>query len=216
MPESPHTARTLLIKTLLDAEEWRRDEHIAEAPSSVTAYHLSNSGQSNPLDSRNPPLQIYHLPMEITTFLATVVTGAYRQPWNAIVTRAWQRPPQRKGKDGDQSAEFVPRYNRLYEDLFRLAENMSRYAPRFVRTYFLRQPQRNTFDDDPTRGYSLRSEYDLVSWPLVELFLRKVIVMNEQRIVDIRELGDKLAPVRWRRGRRFGACSSPTRLRGAL
>lgn len=64
MPEAQLSAKTLLIETLLKVEQSRRDEARQHAPSSVTAYHLSNSGQSNPLDTRNPPLDIYYLPLE--------------------------------------------------------------------------------------------------------------------------------------------------------
>ncbi len=192
MPEAPQSARTLLIKTLLAAETRRRNAQEDERPSSVTAYHLSNSGQSNPLDRRNSPLDIYYLPLELTTFLATVQTGVYRQPWNTIVQRAWQRPPEKKGRKRDDQAStttFEPRYNSLYEDLFRLPDN----APRFIRTYFLRIPRRRTAEDDATRYYSLRNEWDVVSWLLVELFLGKVIRMDSERIENIRRLGDMLA-----------------------
>jgi CRISPR-associated protein Cst1 len=192
MPEAHRAARTLLIETLLQAEIQRCDAEEEEEPSSVTAYHMTNSGQSNPLDGNNPPLNIYHLPMEITGFLATVSGPDYKQAWNNIVQRAWQLAPVKKARKADDQgadAAFVPRRNSLYEDLFRLPE----IAPRFVRTYFLRLPRRKTAEDDPTRGYSLRHELDLVSWPLVELFLRKVIRMDQQRIDDIRTVGDRLA-----------------------
>lgn len=195
MPEAPHSARTLLIDTLLRAETARRDAQIEEEPASITAYHLTNSGQSNPLDDRNPPLQMYHLPLDLTTFLATVTTGDYRESWNKLVQRAWQRPPEKKGTAKDEAGDtpFVPRYNSLYEDVMRLADDMAGRAPRFIRTYFLRVPYRATAQDDPTRLYRLRDEYDLVSWPLVKLFLEQVIHMNELRIAEIRTLGDKLA-----------------------
>jgi CRISPR-associated protein Cst1 len=192
MPEREHSARTLLIKTLLDAEQSRQYAQSEEEPASITAYHLTNSGQSNPLDDKNPPLQIYYLPLDLTTFLATVVTGEYRESWNKLVQRAWQRPPEKK-KEEDAETPFVPRYNSLYEDVMRLADDMAGRAPRFIRTYFLRLPRRATAQDDPTRLYRLRDEYDLVSWTLVKLFLERVIHMNDLRIEEIRTLGDRLA-----------------------
>jgi CRISPR-associated protein Cst1 len=77
----------------------------------------------------------------------------------------------------------------LYEDLFRLPGN----AREFVRRYFLRIPVRTRFEEDPRRTYSLRDEAGLVSWKLTELFLRKVMTMNRDRIQQIRDLGDRLA-----------------------
>ncbi|MCU0491499.1 MAG: type I-B CRISPR-associated protein Cas8b1/Cst1 [Chloroflexaceae bacterium] len=188
MPEAPRNPRTLLIETFLEIEEQRRDAQQDEQPAAVTAYHLSNSGQSNPLDEKNPPLAIYHLPLQITDFLATVSGGAYQDAWNAIARRAWQRPPQPKRGKTASDEPFTPKYNRLYEDIFRLPEG----TRAFVRAHFLRLPRRAA-PDDPTAHYSLATDANLVSWNLVELFLRKVIRMNENRIAEIRTLGDRLA-----------------------
>ncbi len=192
LPESHRTARTLLIETLLHAETQRADAQEEARASTVTAYHLSSSGQSNPLDNKNPPLTIYHLPLQITGFLATVAGPDFRQSWNSIAQRAWQLAPQKKkGKSKAITTDepFIPRFNHLYEDLFQLPDQ----SPRFVRTYFLRIPRRNGREDDPTRQYNLGSELKLVDWKLVQLFLRKVVHMGERRINEIRVLGDRLA-----------------------
>ncbi|NOK58670.1 MAG: type I-B CRISPR-associated protein Cas8b1/Cst1 [Chloroflexi bacterium AL-W] len=190
LPEAPHSARTLLIKTFLAIETKRLDAIAEEEPAAITAYHLSNSGQSNPLDDRSPPLAIYHLPLQITVFLATVSGGEYKQQWNEIAKRAWQRPPQPKKKGQIRGDEpFTPRYNRLYEDLFRLPDN----ARFFVSAHFLRVPRRNVSTDDPTRYYTLADDAYLVSWKLVKLFLKEVIRMSETRIEEIRAMGDRLA-----------------------
>lgn len=195
MPEAKAAARTLLIETLLKAEQGRRDEAREYRPSSVTAYHLTNSGQSNALDARNPPLEIYHLPLEMTDFLSQIVGPDYRAEWNSIVQRAWQlsQPkPKRKSKKGEEETpeeETRPRRNLLYEDLFRLPGN----ARGFVRRYFLRIPVRTPFEDDPRRTYSLREEAGLVSWKLTDPFLRRVMAMDKERIQEIRKLGDRLA-----------------------
>jgi len=188
LPEAPHNPRTLLIKTFLEIEAQRRDAIADEQPAAVTAYHLSNSGQSNPLDTRNPPLTIYHLPLQIAVFLATVSGGDYKQVWSEIAGRAWQRPPQpKKGKSGSDEP-FTPRYNRLYEDLFRLPDN----ARVFVRAHFLRLPRR-ALPEDPTAHYTLATDAHLVSWKLVNLFLKGVIRMSATRIEEIRAMGDRLA-----------------------
>lgn len=194
MPEAKSSAKTLLIQTLLKVEQSRRDEAREQHPCSVTAYHLSNSGKSNPLDTRNPPLEIYHLPLELMDFLSQIVGPDYKTEWSAIVDRAWRlsQPKKRggrKGKEDAQEEDTRPRRNMLYEDLFQLPGN----AREFVRRYFLRIPARTRFEDDPRRTYSLRDEAGLVSWKLTGLFLRKVMAMNKERIQQIRELGDRLA-----------------------
>lgn len=186
MPEAKSSAKTLLIETLLKVEQRRQDEAREHLPCSVTAYHLSNLGPT-------PSLEIYHLPLELTDFLRQIVSPDYKTGWNAIVQRAWRislpRKKSKKGKEVTQEEEARPRRNVLYEDLFRLPEN----TREFVRRYFLRIPVRTRFEDDPRRTYSLRDEAELVSWRLTELFLRKVLAMNKDRIQEIRELGDRLA-----------------------
>lgn len=192
MREAPASAKTLLVQTLLEIEQRRLDEARERRPSSVTAYHLTNSGQSSPLDPRNPPLSIYHLPIELTGFLAQVLSAEYRTQWQAIVQRAWQLA-RGSGKkktvvDNSQQDDEKPRRNLLYEDLFLLPTN----AGSFIRRYFLRVPVRTRFEDDPRRTYSLRDEASLLSWTLVDLFLRRVLGVEKDRVEQIRSLGDRL------------------------
>ena len=85
--------------------------------------------------------------------------------------------------------EDQPHYNRLYEDLFSLPDA----AAAFIRRYFLRRPARPKDKQDPTAGYDTRREANLISWSLTELFLRKVMQMEKERIDSIRSLGDQLA-----------------------
>lgn len=202
LPEAGTSAKTLIVQTLIEIEVARQREREAEQPYSVTAYHLSNSGQSNPLDARNPPLEIYYLPLEIAEFLAEIVGARYRAEWGKIERRAWQfskaevnKQKEEKGKKGkagktnEAEQDTRPRRNYLYEDLFRLPES----APLFVRRYFLRVPARTKFEDDPRRQYSLKGDADLVSWKLTQLFLERILRMKPSRIERIRELGEQLA-----------------------
>jgi len=186
MPEAKSSAKTLLIETLLKVEESRRDEAQEHRPCSVTAYHLSNLGAT-------PSLDIYHLPLELTDFLSQILSPDYKTEWNAIVQRAWRlsQPKQKSKKGGEntQEEDTRPRRNMLYEDLFQLPGN----AREFVRRYFLRIPVRTRSEDDPRRTYSPRDEAGLVSWKLTELFLRRVMNMDKDRVQQIRELGDRLA-----------------------
>lgn len=170
---SPHQAKTLLIEHLLRAERELRRFEEERAPATLTGYYFTNSGQG-------AELQIFPLPLEVSAFLSTVLSPRYAPLWEALTARGWQLTR----KEGE-----TPRYNRLYEDLFTLPEA----APRFIRLYFLRKPQRTRDRLDPTQAYDVSREIDLVSWALTEIFLRKVIQMEEKRIQAIRELGDALA-----------------------
>jgi len=180
LPEPKHRATTLLIQTLLEIEEELHWE-VEPIPSSITAYHLSNSGQGVKLD-------IYHLPLEITDFLITVRSAEYKDDWEAICRRGWEITKPKRRRDGTVE-QPEPRYNALYDDLFRLPDE----AASFIRTYFLRIPRRTRRKSDPTATYSLKQEANLVSWKLTDLFLRRVVKMDKVRIQCMRELGDTLA-----------------------
>jgi CRISPR-associated protein Cst1 len=176
---------------LLEIEQRQQEEAKESKPSSVTAYHLTNSGQSNPLDERNMPLEIYYLPLELTELLSYLVSAKYRSKWNAIVERAWRiaTSVKTKRKSKADANDERPKRNFLYEDLFQLPDNFSS----FIRCYFLRIPVKNKVEDDPRTAYSLKDEASLVSWDLTELFLWKVINMDKERIQQIKDLGDRLA-----------------------
>jgi CRISPR-associated protein Cst1 len=181
MPESPRSQRTLLVETLLEADRMQLEAQEGQ-PFSVTAYHLTNSGQGAALD-------IYHLPSQVVSFLAEMHRAQYRSQWQTIVARAWQLPPT--GSRRKEPQDFQPKYNFLYEDLFGLPAN----ARRFLRVYLLRTALRRAreMSDDPRGTYSLREEADLVSWPITERFLRRIMGMDRERVEAIRQLGDRLA-----------------------
>ncbi|RMF88640.1 MAG: type I-B CRISPR-associated protein Cas8b1/Cst1 [Nitrospinota bacterium] len=180
LPEtSPHRARTLLIDHLMDAmREQRRWGMLQEPPPTLTAYHFTNSG-------RGADLSIYPLPLEVAGFLAAVQSPGYAEAWAALVRRGWQITHTKRGKKAPP-----PTYNRLYEDLFQLPEQ----AATFIRRYFLRRPGGRLWDEkDPTQTYDTLRDAALISWHLTQLFLRKVMLMDELRIQHIQALGDDLA-----------------------
>ena len=169
---SPRRPRTLLIEHLLAAEKARLEKGQEASPATVTAYYFSNYGTA-------AEIRIFPLPLEVSAFLRSVQSPKYIHLWEKLVRRGWQITQQ-----GGEA-----RYNRLYEDLFTLPDA----APSFIRCYFLRRPGRGWDKSDPTPGYDTRQEADLISWPLTELFLRKVVRMDETRIQHIRQLGESLA-----------------------
>lgn len=190
LPTAPRSLKTLLIEELLRIEETRlRERRRSDRPASITAYNFNNS--------KNPSLQIYHLPLQITGFLQAVQTPQYLPVWEEIVARAWQQVKPRRGKRGASTdSDALPRINYLFEDLFTLPQD----APRFVRLYFLRVSQDVSSEEDPRRHYSFDDERNLVSWPLVELFMKEIMTMDKDYIARIRILGDKLANYTRRQG----------------
>ena len=91
MDEPHHSRGTLLINTLLQGAIRQREELQDEEPFSLTAYHLTNSGQGVGLD-------IYHLPLQIIGFLREMESADYRAQWSEIVNRAWKLNRRISGK----------------------------------------------------------------------------------------------------------------------
>lgn len=182
LEEARYSQRTLLVDTLLRADRLQREARQDDRPFSLTAYHLTNSGQGVDLD-------IYYLPLQVTGFLSDMFQAQYRDDWTVIVQRAWEVAPPKKG--GKPTTDFQPRRNYLYEDLFGLPN----YAHHFLRTYFLRVAMRyaRANQGDPRSGYSPRNETGLVSWRITARFLRRIMNMETDRIEAIRNLGDRLA-----------------------
>lgn len=193
LPGAARSLKTLLVSTLLEVEEERRLQQKGTVPASVTAYNFNNG--------KSADLQIHHLPMQVVDFLRVANSSTYRAAWGEITRRGWQNvkaSDKREKQQGNSPKE--PRYNTLYEDIFTLPEQ----APRFIRTYFLRIPRRIRQEGDPRTAYSLSQEITLISWPLVALFLERIMGMEQKRIEAIRDFGDKLAYyTRQRGGSRF-------------
>ena len=190
MDESHYHRGTLLIDTLLKADIRQREEREDEQPYSLTAYHWSNSGQG-------VGLNIYHLPLQITGFLREMEGPDYRFQWRKIVQRAWEVNPKKKSKQRNNK-QFRPHRNWLYEDILGLYDGsflLSDKAKAFLRTYFLRRPFRyaRTDQGDPRGGYGLTHEMNLVSWNIIASFLRRIFHMENERIEEIRKMGDQLA-----------------------
>ncbi len=167
--------KTLIVRTLLDIENERREWREEEPAPSVTVYHLTNSGQG-------PDINLFSLPAEVVKFVRAASRAGTQRLWRGIEASAWE-----KTKTGEWGA--VVSRNYLYEDLFDLPGN----AAAFVRTYFLRRAYRYARQDDPRRAYRLGQELELVSWELTRLFLKEVIGMERTRIEAIRALGDRIA-----------------------
>ncbi len=208
MPEPHQKHHTLLIETLLQAEDMRREALEEEEPLfTLTAYHLSNSGQG-------PGLDIYFLPMQVVGFLRTMQQARFSDAWQRIVRRAWEIEPPRRKKEGSEKEPFQPARNWLYEDIFDLPDN----AKQFIRTYFLRIARRYARGKtDPRQNYSLANESDLVSWAITARFLRRIMNMEPHRIEQIRKMADGLADyVKHQNDQRFFRDFLMSRSYGAL
>lgn len=173
-------ARTRLIDRLREwaGQQNKEDRRAASGrrrPTSLTAYHLTNSGQG-------PDLDIYHLPSPVLAFLIEAEAPQYCGAWSAIIQAAWRLD------EPDKTVETARR-NYLYEDLFRLPEEW----PQFIRRYFLRRAYKAARKEDPRSSYSPTQELERISWPLTELFLKEVTGMDRHRVETIRAFGDRLA-----------------------
>lgn len=175
MDDSKHP-RTQIIHRLLAAEAKRVDHERC----SVTAYHLTNYGT-------NASVDIYHVPLQIMSFLTQATDATYRAAWERLVGRGWEHT----AVDAERDVFDAPtRRNVLYEDLFALPTE----ARRFLRTYMLRRPPlQKASKEDPRVTYRLAADLDLVSWPLTMLFLQEVMNVEPDRIEAIRTMADKLA-----------------------
>lgn len=209
LPSARRSLKTLLIELLSDIERQRLvHEGMTKRASSITAYNFNNG--------KSPQLVMYFLPLQISRFLRTALTSSYRETWHAIVQRGWQHEEVKTDRKGNITERIAPRHNYLYEDMFTLYSNGLldlKSARRFIRCYFLRIPYRGRYSGDPRDSYSPIAETQLVSWSLVEVFLKEVMIMDQDRIEGIRKLGDKLADYTRRQGgkRFFRAFSTETK-----
>jgi CRISPR-associated protein Cst1 len=194
MDEPHQKLRTLIIDTLVTVAKKQEDFRVSEQPFSITAYHLSNSGQG-------PSLTIYHLPLQVINFLWRMQNADMESDWAKIVHQAWEIAPPPKGKT-EAPPDFVPRKNYLFEDLFKLPDN----ASRFLRTYFLRIPLKiaKMEPGDLRQKYSLQDETDFISWKITQEFLERIMHMDQDQIDQIRIMGERLAEyVRSQNDKRF-------------
>lgn len=197
LQDASPSAPSLLIETIVSLSKKQADirRRKKDQSYSITAYHLTNSGQSSALDEKSPPLKIYHLPMSIIRFLQRATTNPdYETTWCKLVARGRVLPKSVKGKQASKNPEEIaksPR-NYFYEDILRLPQE----ADRFIRRYFLHVPdlhsaQRGTAstsnDEKP------QSAISIIPWSFIDLFLQEVIHMEKKRIAAIKELGDRLA-----------------------
>lgn len=199
MPDASPSAPSLIIETVITLDQKqahiqrrRRDQHY-----SITAYHLTNSGQSSPLDEKSPPLKIYHLPMITIRFLHKATTNPeYKATWNKLVARGQQRLKPAKDKQENQGDEkpIVRKGTRnyFYEDIFRLPQD----ASKFMRRYFLHvsdlypiSKNEQSSSDNTAFQYATF----IIPWSFMDLFLQEVMYMEKKRISAIKELGDRLA-----------------------
>lgn len=172
--------KTRLIDVLVKAfgEQEMRYE-IFRAPS-LNAYHFSNNGTS-------ARVSIYALPSSTVQFVWEANKDEHKAVWQQIVNNA-RFVEKSEEEELQQKAPKLTQRNLIYEDLFELPDN----AHQFLRTYFLRHPLKR-FKRDPRGEQNPFSEPNLISWKLTALFLKRMMNMQQERIEQIRKLGDRLA-----------------------
>ena len=168
---------TRTIEALVHLQEGMSEEDIERhtpVRAGLTVYHLSNSGQ-------RPDIHIRRLPSPIVRFVWRAGLPRYELAWQEIVRRHW-----RTSQTGD---EQIHRRNDVYDALFTLPEQASRFIRRFMLPPAVQQA-RNGREETQPGDLADRGED---RWNLAQLFLREVMGMDEERIATIRKLGDVLA-----------------------
>jgi CRISPR-associated protein Cst1 len=174
---------TRTVEALLSIEAMRQDEQRDEWKTSLTVFHLSNSGQG-------PQVDIFFLPSSVVGFLQKARAARYADAWKEFTEQALETPPKPKKGQVEVTLEPTAFRNYLYEDLFSLPDQ----AGRFIRTYFLRKATRYAQGPgDPRPSYPGWKANIKGTWELTELFLREVLGMDAQRIEAIRKLGSQIA-----------------------
>lgn len=112
----------------------------------------------------DPKLEVVRLDNAVFNFLNAAQLDT-SEAWGRVVDQNWQRPKDESGKSINDGAAQTGR-NIVYEHLFKLPEQSLKFI-----------------------GYLRKGD----SWLLIELFLRKVLFMEQARIDTYRELGDRLA-----------------------
>jgi len=187
------SAPSLITADLMDIWETKSWMGQEGAPTSVTVYWLSSSGQG-------PSLAIYHLPSNLIRFLILAARPSTRMQWRRMVGRGWQDPikspepssPSDQPKKARRTKPAAPAVtggpgrsrNEVLSDLFSIYE--SGYLNLTAAGAFLCRHLLSYF-----RGAIHHSaECD---WSLTELFLKEVFGMQPERIEAIRSFADRLA-----------------------
>ncbi|HWL08005.1 MAG TPA: hypothetical protein VNQ76_06365 [Planctomicrobium sp.] len=205
---------TFLMADLVEIMGDTQSGNISKSCTSITAYHMSNSGQG-------PSLAIMQIPGEFVEFLFSLQSPNYKAKWDQLVHRAWragkggegetesneesgetETAPVKKGKKKAKPPAPIgagKSRNDLYNDLLSIFENG--FCDRFAATRFIR---RHLLSANPKTFYLNPSQIDraprfkadqldLIDWQLTALFLEKVLGMDKKRIEQIKEFATKLA-----------------------
>ncbi len=204
---------SLVMADLVEVVTERKGGTLRKSPTSVTVYHLSNSGQG-------PSLEIMQIPGEFVEFLFELHGAEFASKWQRLVHRAWRAGkgsagPQETGSEEEASAptkrksKKAPKpaapigagrsRNDLYNDLMAIFEygfcDWSA-ATRFIRRHLLSDAKRFYFDPARSPNTAPRitpEQLELIDWQLTALFLEKVLGMNKERIDLIKEFATRLA-----------------------
>lgn len=171
LPESRYGLGTLLVTTLIRLVDDAAQSQSKSTPFSLTAYHFTNSG-------RSPDIEVYHLPLGVTSFVRRARAAHLRPAWERVVKAAESQSVKPQKGTKSKAADKVVR-NPFYEDLIRLPEQ----SRAFLRRYLVA----------PALDLRSVSESAPSLWSLVEVFLQEVENMDQDRIRDIRVVADRIA-----------------------
>lgn len=144
--------------------------------SSVTLYLFNNFNQA---DYKNAA-ELHYMPAPVFRFVASAMNHSDGEPWRKVVRRGYATKREIEGE-----GEALRRYNNLVYSKLLKGELIS--------TFFLDRRQRRPV----VRGDG--------GWRLFSSYLKEVRGVDQRRIDNLRDLGDRIAPLVRDRRRRLMA-----------
>jgi CRISPR-associated protein Cst1 len=156
--------RTRYVDSLLTIHDEIRNENLDPLGNlNLTGYYFTNYGP-------NPDMEILKLDSTVLRFIDAAKHEA-NTAWKWIQKKGWVVP---RGEEDTSIPEHRLQWrNRFYEALFDLPHNAQDFVLRYLS--------------------SKDSSYSEHQWKLIEVFLREVMQMEQERIDTYRKLGERLA-----------------------
>lgn len=140
----------------------------------IVAYHFTNYGTS-------PDINLYNLPVKLTSFLMRVKNSDYAQTHNLIKNYYWN-VPKKTGKNQESDIDYKNIQNKYWEalcDVFQ-SENIKEESYKIIRKFYL---------------IKNKDKMNLNCFGLAQMFLKEVSGMRKERLEIVRKFGDIIAEI---------------------
>lgn len=165
--------KTLFINELINVDNFIMK---SDFMGSVTVYHLTNYGT-------NADIAMYHLPMDVISFIRSLRGASYIKTWNQMVWDGWITFKKRDEFEKDQISPYTHK-NLLYEDFFDLPDKVND----FIRRHLLGGIERRFLELSQNQEIWNELNY----WAVAELILIGVAQVNSERVEKTKQFADKL------------------------